>query len=133
MDKRHWWQRVTVILAAVAFVSLVAALAAAADYVVTFRKETYKAQPADQGGEIYHTWSVASDFGNKLLVLTGKDNQRRQWLREFSKENTLFLLTIPDKSEGAFEINKVFEIDVDAIHPIDDKFMDEGKKKKKRR
>ena len=120
-------------MAVVAVVSLVAASAGAADYVVTFMKETYKAQPPDQGGEIYHTWSVSSDFGNKLLVLTGKDSQRRQWLREFSKQSTLFLLSIPEKSEGAFEINKVFEIDVNAIHPIDKKFIDGGRKKKKRR
>lgn len=133
MDKRHRWQRVAAFLAAVAFVSLAAASARAADYVVTFMKETYKAQPADQGGKIYHTWSVSSEFGNKLLVLTGEDLLRRQWLQEFSKESTLFLLSIPEKAEGAFEINKVFEIDVSAIHPIDDKFVDDGKNKKKRR
>ncbi len=122
-------------LSAIAFLLAVVAAAPtwAADYVVTFKGETYRAQPADQGGEIYHTWSVESPFGNKLLVLTGKDALRRKWLQEFTKDSPLFLLSIPDKSSGAFELNKVFEVDVTAIHPIDDTFVDDGKKKKKRR
>ncbi|MFH1983825.1 MAG: hypothetical protein ABIL58_18445 [Pseudomonadota bacterium] len=133
METQNWWQRVTAFLAAVVFMSVTAAPAWANDYVVTFMKETYKAQPADQGGKIYHTWSVSSDFGNKLLVLTGEDSQRRQWLQEFSKNSPLFLLSIPEKSTGAFELNTVFEIDVTAIHPIDATFTAEPKKKKKRK
>ena len=125
---RHCLSAIALLLAAV-----MAAPAWAADYVVTFNKETYKAQPADQGGKIYHTWSVETPFGNKLLVLTGEDALRRKWLQEFTKDSPLFLLSIPDKSSGAFELNKVFEVDVTAIHPIDDTFVDDGKKKKKRR
>lgn len=103
----------------------------AADYVVTFIKETYKAQPADNGGKIYHTWSVETQFGNKLLVLQGDDLVRRQWLQEFSKDSTLFLLHIPDGQTGAFELNKVVAVDVTDIHPIDESFT--GGKKKKRK
>ena len=133
MGKYNWCRRALLLMATIAFTWLSAASVQAADYVVTFMKETYKAQPADQGGEIYHTWSVSSDFGNKLLVLTGKDSQRRQWLQEFAKESPLFLLSIPDKEAGSFELNTVFEIDVTAVHPIDKSFAGDSKRKKRRK
>jgi len=127
MTTRHlrWW------MAAVMMAALmgVAAPAMAQDYVVTFLTETYK----DQGGqgEVYHTWAVGTDFGNKLLILTGKDMVRRQWLRDFAKDHSKFLLSVPEKDTGAFELNQVFTTDVTRLHPIDENFL--GRKGKKRR
>ena len=113
----------------------------AKDYVVTFVKETYKTgqtegDGAGAAGPIYHTWAVQTEFGNKLLVLTGSDKVRRQWLRDFTKDFDLFLVKVPEKDTGAFELNTVVEIDVTDLHPIDSGFLEteadaKGKKKKK--
>lgn len=128
------------VLGIVALCLAVLALPAAGlakDYVVTFVKETYKvgqATAAQTPPKLYHTWSVKTDFGNKLLVLVGDDGVRRTWLQEFSKDFDLFLVKVPEKDSGAFELNTVLEIDVNDIHPIDSGFLetDDGKGKKKK-
>ena len=109
-------------------------LLAAKDYPVTFLKETYKAQ-APEGGTavIYHTWAVETDKGNRLLILTGDDAVKRQWLREFVKTGKSFIIKVPEKEIGQFETETIFKIDVTNVHPVDDGFMGGKKKGKKRR
>jgi len=102
------------------------------DYFVTFVKEQFKEDKTNGTEKIYHTWFVRSDAGNKLLVLTGEDNTRRNWLREFIKQYDLFLIKVPDAETGAFEINTVFNIDVNNLHPLDRTVLEENQKDKKK-
>jgi len=105
----------------------------AQDYEVTYIRETYKENKDAGSGvaKVYHTWEVDTDFGKKLLILTGQDPVQRKWLREFVTEYQLFLAKIPNVDTGSFELNTVFEIDLKNLHPINKDFTS-GKKKKKR-
>ena len=138
MGRRAKGKRLWALILCWALLALPAA-GLAKDYVVTFVKETYKAgQPAKNQTppQMYHTWSVKTEFGNKLLVLVGDDQVRRTWLQEFSKDFDLFLVKVPEKDSGAFELNTILEIDVNDIHPIDSAFLETGKetdKKKKKK
>lgn len=126
----QWWVAILLLL----FFLGAAYPVAAQDYVITFLKETYKDQGDAGKSKVYHTWAISSDFGNKLLILSGSDNVQRQWLREFIKDHTQFLLNVPDKETGAFELNRVYTTDVNRLHPIDDSFLGKkGKKRKKKR
>jgi hypothetical protein len=108
-------------------------LLAAKDYPVTFLKETYKTQTPEGGAvKIYHTWAVETDKGNRLLVLTGDDTVKREWLREFVKTGKVFIIKVPEKETGQFETETIFKIDVTNVHPVDESFMDSPKKGKKK-
>ncbi|MBI9084755.1 MAG: hypothetical protein JEZ11_14265 [Desulfobacterales bacterium] len=123
------------ILIAFSVVVALPAICPAKDYVITFVKETHKAETAggaETAPRIYHTWAVKTEFGNKLLVLTGSDSVHRAWLREFTKDFDLFLAKVPEKDTGAFELNTVVEIDVKNLHPIDNSFLEDTDKKKKK-
>lgn len=125
--------RSRVIFVALPIMLAMPAVCSARDYMVTFVKETHKAETAagtEAAPRIYHTWAVKSEFGNKLLVLTGSDSVQRAWLREFIKDFDLFLANVPEKDTGAFELNTVVEIDVKNLHPIDNSFLEDTKKKK---
>ncbi len=118
----------------IVFFSLVPGLVAAKDYPVTFLKETFKTQaPATGPAKIYHTWAVESDKGNRLLILIGDDNTKRQWLRDFVKTGNNFIIKVPEKETGQFETETIFKIDVNNIHPVDEGFAGGKKKKKKKR
>ncbi|MCP3953824.1 MAG: hypothetical protein GY697_16640 [Desulfobacterales bacterium] len=118
----------------VVFISLLPGLLAAKDYPVTFLKETYRAQaPATGPAKIYHTWAVESAKGNRLLILSGDDETKRQWLREFVKTGNNFIIKVPEKETGQFETETIFKVDVTNIHPVDESFVGGKKKKKKRR
>ena len=123
-----------VLALAFAVISLAAGPLAAKDYPVTFLKETYKSQ-APEGGDtrIYHTWAVESEKGNRLLILVGDDNIKRQWLRDFVKTGNTFIIKVTDKETGQFETETIFKIDVTNIHPVDEGFTGGKKKKKKKR
>ena len=109
-------------------------LLAAKDYPVTFLKETYKAQAPEGGAaKIYHTWAVETDKGNRLLILTGDDAVKRQWLREFVKTGKSFIIKVPEKETGQFETETIFKINVTNVHPVDDGFLGSKKKSKKKR
>ena len=116
------------------FFSLVPGSVAAKDYPVTFLKETYKAQAPEEGAaRIYHTWAVESEKGNRLLILTGDDDTKRQWLRDFVKTGNNFIIKVPEKEIGQFETETIFKIDVTNIHPVDESFVDSKKKGKKKK
>ena len=115
---------------AIVFFSLAPGILAAKDYPVTFLKETYKSEaPATGPAKIYHTWAVESAKGNRLLILVGDDNTKRQWLQDFVKVGTSFIIKVPEKETGQFETETIFKIDVANIHPVDADFVG-GKKKK---
>ena len=135
MSTKFNW-RSLVFLAALSITVTLPAVCPAKDYVITFVKETHKAETgagADAAPQIYHTWAVKTEFGNKLIVLTGSDTVRRAWLREFTKDFDLFLAKVPEKDAGAFELNTVVEIDVKDLHPIDSGFLEDADKKKKKK
>jgi len=109
-------------------------LSIAKDYPVTFLKETYKANASGtDGAKVYHTWAVESEKGNRLLILTGDDTVKRQWLRDFVKTGNTFIIKVPSKQTGQFESETIFKIDVTNIHPVDESFIGGKKKKKKKR
>ena len=123
-----------ILFLAIAMTGLAAGPLAAKDYPVTFLKETYKAQAPEEGAaKIYHTWAVESDKGNRLLILVGDDNMKRQWLRDFVKTSRSFIIKVPDKETGQFETETIFKIDVTNIHPVDEGFIGGKTKKKKKR
>jgi len=76
---------------------------------------------------------VESEKGNRLLILTGEDNVKRQWLRDFVKTGNTFIIKVPSKETGQFESETIFKIDVTNIHPVDESFIGGGKKKKKKK
>jgi hypothetical protein len=122
-----------IIIGTVLGLGLSPVLSIAKDYPVTFLKETYKVQaPGAGAAKVYHTWAVESAKGNRLLILTGDDTVKREWLREFIKTGKTFIIKVPSKETGQFETETVFNIDVTNIHPVDEDFIG-GKKKKKRR
>ncbi|CAD7845499.1 MAG: hypothetical protein [Olavius algarvensis Delta 4 endosymbiont] len=123
-----------IIVVTVLGIGLIPGLSIAKDYPVTFLKETYKTQaPGTGGGKVYHTWAVESEKGNRLLILTGDDTVKRQWLRDFVKTGNTFIITVPSKETGQFETETIFKINVTNIHPVDESFMGEKKKGKKKR
>ena len=104
----------------------------AQDYMVTFVKEQYReAKEGEQS--VYHTWYVETDFGKKLLVLTGEDMNLRGWLREFAKEYDLYLLSIPKGDTATFEESTVFRVEIRNLHPLDRELVEGSKKKKKKK
>ena len=122
------------IIAAVAGIGLSPGLSFAKDYPVTFLKETYKTQASGAGaGKVYHTWAVESGKGNRLLILTGDDAVKRQWLRDFVKTGKTFIISVPSKETGQFETQTIFKINVTNIHPVDESFISDGKKKGKKK
>jgi len=123
-----------IITATVLSLGLFPGLSIAKDYPVTFLKETYKTQASGAGaGKVYHTWAVESEKGNRLLILTGEDAVKRQWLRDFVKTNKTFIISVPSKETGQFETQTIFKIDVTNIHPVDESFIGGEKKKGKKK
>ena len=93
---------------------------AAADYIVELFEEHYKEQLVVGGGEskIYHTWQVASEFGDKLLVIVGDDHKYREWLRRSAANHRLFLVKIPDGGNDRFKYDMAVLVNVQQIHSV---------------
>ena len=94
--------------------------ASAADYIVELFEEHYKEQMIVGGGEskIYHTWQVASEFGDKLLVIVGDDHKYRDWLRRSAANHRLFLVKIPDGGDDRFKYDMAILVNVQQIHCV---------------
>ena len=94
--------------------------AAAYDYMVEFVAEKYKEMAIGEGAayKVYHTLQVNSELGSRLLLLTGDDFEYRIWLREYLARNNRLILKIPDDADGLFRVSKLFELDVNAVHPV---------------
>ncbi len=90
------------------------------DYLVDFVSENYKelnTGDAD-GPKVYHTLQVNTSVGSKLLLLKGKDHEYRKWLRQYLSRYHNLIVTVPDEEEPLFKNSKLFEIEVNAIHPL---------------
>ena len=72
----------------------------------------------------YHTMQVKTIFGNKLLILVGKDYEYRKWLRNFFKKHKLYIIKIPDQGDDEFKNNLAIPIDIQQIHPVWEKNWD---------
>ncbi len=90
------------------------------DYLADFVSENYKelnTGDAD-GPKVYHTLQVNTSVGSKLLLLKGKDHEYRKWLRQYLSRYHNLIVTVPDEEEPLFKNSKLFEIEVNAIHPL---------------
>ncbi len=110
--------KTTIILVLLLFFS--PAVSMARDYKVVLFEEHYKEKMVVGGGDykIYHTWQVKTEFGNKLLILVGKDYAYRKWLRRTRKRHTIFLVKIPDDGDEMFRKDLGILVDVQQIHPV---------------
>ena len=92
----------------------------ASDYKVEVFKENYKETLISGGGELklYHTLQVKTIYGNKLLILVGKDHEYRKWLRSYLKKQSLYLIKIPDQGDNKFEKEIAVPINIQQIHPV---------------
>ena len=108
---------------------LIPAMSISSDYKIEVFKENYMEKLISGGGEVkmYHTLQVKTIFGNKLLILVGKDYEYRKWLRAFLKKHNLFILKIPDQGDKKFENEIAVSVDIRQIHPIwEEKWNCEG-------
>lgn len=95
-------------------VCLVPSFAAARDFTVRVVNENYR----EKGQQIYHSVQVDSIAGNKLLVLRGGDNNYRRWVREYMASDKTFVAVVPDEDNFKFISSKVYDIDINSVHPV---------------
>ncbi len=90
------------------------------DYMVDLFEEHYKEKPIVGPGivKIYHSWQVKTKYGSKLIVIIGDDNDYRAWLRNYTKNHTLFIIKIPEGGDAEFKYSTAVLIDVQQIHPV---------------
>lgn len=93
---------------------LIPSVSIARDFTVRVENENYK----QKGEQIYHSVQVDSIAGNKLLVLKGGNGQYRKWLREYMASNHTFVAVVPDEDSLRFISSKVYDIDINSIHPV---------------
>ena len=96
------------------------ALCISSDFKVEIFEEHYNEKLIPSGGELklYHTLQVKTIYGNKLLILVGKDYEYRQWLRNSFKKHYLYIIKIPDQADNKFEKDLAIPVNVQQIHPI---------------
>lgn len=92
------------------------------DYLVKFVAEKYKEMAIGEGAtyKTYHTLQVDSDIGSRLILLTGDDFEYRIWLREYLAGHDWVILQVPDEADGLFRTSKVFELNLNSVHPVTD-------------
>ena len=90
------------------------------DYMVDLFEEHYREKPIVGPGivKIYHSWQVKTIYGSKLIVIVGDDNDYRAWLRNYTKNHTLFIVKIPEVGDEEFKYSSAVLIDVQQIHPV---------------
>ncbi|MCG8564763.1 MAG: response regulator [Desulfobacterales bacterium] len=108
------------ILAVALLVCLSAPFAGARDFLVEFVKENYRETKLGYTDipQIYHSIQVKTPAGEKLLILTGENNNYRKWLREYISENNRFLVQVSEENNHQFIGARAFEINVSQIHPF---------------
>lgn len=92
-----------------------------ADYLVDFIGENYKEIDSEKAGgpKIYHTIQVETeDLGSRVLKLTGDNFDYRIWLRQYLATAKKLIITVPDDKNPLFRISKLFEIDINMVHPL---------------
>lgn len=95
----------------------------AGDYVIELFSENYheKMIPGNGNLKISHTWQVKSIYGNKVLILTGRDSSFRKWLRNDSEKYKLWVVKIPDEGDEKFKYSISVYIDINQLQPVTDK------------
>ncbi|MCF8045767.1 MAG: response regulator [Desulfarculaceae bacterium] len=93
---------------------LIPAVSIARDFTVRVVHENYR----EEGEQIYHSVQVDSIAGNKILVLKGNNDQYRNWFREYMASNNTFVAVVPDEDSFKFISSKVYNIDIDSVHPL---------------
>lgn len=90
------------------------------DFIVKFVHENYKEVRAQFSFHpvIYHSIQINSAAGPKLIILKGENNTYRKWVRDYIAKNKQFILRVDDSENDSFIASKAFELDIDAIHPI---------------
>jgi len=90
------------------------------DHLVNFISENYRElnKGDADGPKIYHTIQVETPIGSKVIMLKGKDYEYRKWLRQYLSRYHKLIIKVPNDEEPLFKIAKLFEIEVNSIHPI---------------
>ena len=92
----------------------------ASDYLADFISENYKESDSTEVGipKIYHTIQVETEIGSKVLMLKGDDPNYRIWFRQYLATVKKLIITVPKEQESLFKDSKIFQIDVNLVHPF---------------
>ena len=93
---------------------LIPAVSPARDFTVQVVHENYR----EEGDQIYHSIQVDSIAGNKVLVLKGNNGHYRKWFREYMASKGTFVASVPDEDSFRFISSKVYDIDINSVHPV---------------
>jgi len=107
-------KHMAIIVLTLCLLCLIPAFSAARDFTVRVVNENYK----EKGEQIYHSVQVDSIAGNKVLVLRGSDNNYRSWFREYMASGRTFVAVVPDEDNFKFISSKVYDIDINSVHPV---------------
>jgi hypothetical protein len=94
--------------------------ACASDYMVEIFEEHYKEKmiPGTGDMKVNHTWQVKTIFGNKVLILVGKDYSLRNWVRQDVRRHKLWIAKIPDGGDDRFKYNMSVYMDIQQVQPV---------------
>ncbi|MBF0375907.1 MAG: response regulator [Desulfamplus sp.] len=92
----------------------------ASDYLADFISENYKESDSTEVGipKIYHTIQVETEIGSKVLMLKGDDPNYRLWFRQYLATAKKLIITVPKEQDSLFKDSKIFQIDVNLVHPF---------------
>lgn len=90
------------------------------DYMVELFEEHYKEKmiPGTGDMKVNHTWQVKTIFGNKVLILVGKDYNLRQWIRKDTRNHKLWVAKIPDEGDDRFRYNITVYMNIQQLQPV---------------
>lgn len=99
---------------------MVPVTAHSSDFMVELFEEHYKEKmiPGTGDMKVNHTWQVKTPFGNKVLILLGKDYNLRRWIRGYVKNHELWVVKIPDEGNDKFIYNMSVYLDIQQIQPV---------------
>ncbi len=105
-----------IIMTVLSFIST----AYAGDYLVEIFEEHYKEKMITGSGDmkVNHTWQVRTIFGNKVIILVGKDYNLRKWIRRDSKNHKLWIAKVPDAGDNRFKYNMSVYMDLQQVQPV---------------
>ena len=92
----------------------------ASDYLVEIFEEHYKEKMIVGTGDmkVNHTWQVKTKFGNKVLILVGKDYNLRKWIRRDARKHKLWIAKVPDPGDNRFKYNYSVYMDIQQVQPV---------------
>ncbi len=94
--------------------------ASASDYLVELFEEHYREKMITGTGDmkVNHTWQVKTIYGNKVLILLGKDYNMRKWVRQYAKKHKLWVAKVPDQGDNRFKYNMSVYMDIEQVQPV---------------